>query len=378
VQLVINTFGASLRKEGDRFLVQAGDKRFAVSAHKVQSILITTAAHLSTDAIELASAHNIDLVFLDKHGDPYARVWQTKMGSTAAIRRRQIEAADGPEGLAFVRGWVEAKVRHQLEFIDELSRRRPESADIFHSPLTTLHDCLGKVGQVTGELDQQRGTLMGLEGTGGRVYFACLGKLVPEAFRFNGRSRQPATDEFNAMLNYSYGVLYSLVEKACICAGLDPFVGFLHTDNYNKKSLVFDLIEPFRILGDRATLLLFTGRRVQKDYFEPVPGGIALNKEGRAFFIAQLNERLDHVVRYPVQGKPGKTRNVKERDVIRHEAHALANALLGKTDMPRVVETRTLWSDDSTGAAEPVEGDEEPVGAAEPEPPEKVGDDGEP
>ena len=39
-------------------------------------------------------------------------------------------------------------------------------------------------------------------------------------------------------------------------------VGFLHTDNYNKKSLVFDLIEPFRILGDRTTVLLFTGRRV--------------------------------------------------------------------------------------------------------------------
>jgi len=306
VQLVINTFGASLRKEGDRFLVQAGDKRFAVSAHKVQSILIATAAHLSTDAIELASAHNIDLVFLDKHGDPFARVWQTRMGSTAAIRRRQIEAADGPEGLAFVRGWVEAKVRHQHEFLDELSRRRPESADLFLSPLATLRDCLAKVGRVKGELDQQRGTLMGLEGTAGRVYFACLGRLVPEAFRFDGRSRQPARDEFNAMLNYSYGVLYSLVEKACICAGLDPFVGFLHTDNYNKKSLVFDLIEPFRILGDRATLLLFTGRRVQKDYFEPVPGGIALNKEGRAFFIGQLNERLDHVVRYPVQGKPAR------------------------------------------------------------------------
>ena len=48
-------------------------------------------------------------------------------------------------------------------------------------------------------------------------------------------------------------MLYSLVERACIVAGLDPFVGFLHTDNYNKKSLVFDLIEPFRVLGERAT-----------------------------------------------------------------------------------------------------------------------------
>jgi CRISPR-associated protein Cas1 len=301
MQLVINTFGASLRKEGDRFLVKAGDKQFAVSAHKVQSILLTPAAHLSTDAIELASVHNIDLVFLDKYGDPYARVWQTRMGSTAAIRRRQIEAAEGPEGLALVRDWVQAKLRHQLEFLEELSRRRPEAGAVFESPLGTLRDCLAQVGGITGGLDEQRGTVMGLEGTAGRVYFACLGKLVPEAFRFEGRSRQPAKDEFNAMLNYGYGVLYALVEKACICAGLDPFVGFLHTDNYNKKSLVFDLIEPFRIVGDRATLLLFTGRRVQKDYFEAVPGGVALNKEGRAFFISQLNERLDHVVRYPVR-----------------------------------------------------------------------------
>jgi hypothetical protein len=27
---------------------------------------------------QLANRHNIDLVFLDRHGDPFARVWQTK------------------------------------------------------------------------------------------------------------------------------------------------------------------------------------------------------------------------------------------------------------------------------------------------------------
>ncbi len=49
------------------------------------------------------------------------------------------------------------------------------------------------------------------------------------------------------------------MEKACILAGLDPCLGFLHTDNYGKPSLVFDLIEPFRILAERAVVLLFTG-----------------------------------------------------------------------------------------------------------------------
>jgi hypothetical protein len=37
------------------------------------------------------------------------------------------------------------------------------------------------------------------------------------------------------MLNYGHGVLYSMVEKACIIAGLDPYIGVLHTDNYNNK-----------------------------------------------------------------------------------------------------------------------------------------------
>jgi CRISPR-associated protein Cas1 len=353
VQLVINTFGALLRKEGDQFLVRAGDRKFTVSAHKVQSILIATAVSVSSDALELAVAHNIDVVFLGRDGDPFARVWQTKMGSTAAIRRRQLEAAAAPEGLALARGWIEAKLRHQAEFLEELRQRRPDSQALFDAPLGTIRASLERVGRLEGTLEEQRGSLMGLEGSAGRAYFACLGQLVPEAYRFEGRSRQPARDGFNAMLNYSYGVLYSLVERACICAGLDPFMGFLHTDNYNKLSLVFDLIEPFRILGERATLLLFTGRRAQKEFFEEVPGGVALSKDGRAFFIGQFNERLDKTIRYPVQGKPGKTRNVKQRDVIQHEAHALANALLGKTDVPQLVQTRVLWEEGAAAEDEP-------------------------
>jgi CRISPR-associated protein Cas1 len=311
VQLVINTFGACLRKQGEQFVVIAGDKKLAISAHKVQSILITTSVQLTTDAIELALAHNTDLVVLDRHGEPLGRFWQSRMGSTATIRRRQLEAAAGPEGLALALSWVEAKLRHQVEFLEELQQRRPGGEGVFEGPLGTIRANLARLSELVGTLEEQRGTVMGLEGSAGRAYFGCLGQLVPETFRFTRRSRQPAEDGFNAMLNYGYGVLYSLVEKACVCAGLDVHLGFLHTDNYAKPSLVFDLIEPFRIVAERATLLLFTGRGV----------------------------------RYPVQGHPGRCRNIKQRDVIQHEAHALANMLLGKRDLPRIVETRKIWEE---------------------------------
>ena len=64
-------------------------------------------------------------------------------------------------------------------------------------------------------------------------------------YAFESRSRNPA-DPFNCMLNYSYGILYSNVEKACIIAGLDPYIGIMHTDNYNKKALVYDIVEMYR------------------------------------------------------------------------------------------------------------------------------------
>ena len=151
------------------------------------------------------------------------------------------------------------------------------------------------------------------------------------------------------MLNYAYGVLYSQIEIALILAGLDPFIGFLHTDNYNKRSLVFDMIEPFRIIAERSTVLFFTGRRVKKDFFREVPGGIELTPDGRAALISNINDRLDKAVKYPVQRvkKPGgkKFRRIKLRATMQHEAHGLANRLLGKEDMPRIVDSESLFAD---------------------------------
>ncbi len=54
MQLVINTPGSYLREKEGNFLVKTDEQVFEVSAKKVQSIMITTSAYLSTDAIKLA------------------------------------------------------------------------------------------------------------------------------------------------------------------------------------------------------------------------------------------------------------------------------------------------------------------------------------
>jgi len=126
-------------------------------------------------------------------------------------------------------------------------------------------------------------------------------------------------------------ILYGRVEKACVLSGLDPYVGFLHTDNYNKKSLVFDLIEPFRIFAEQTTIYLFTGRKIQDDYFDCAEGSATLNINGKPLVVESMHAHLDETVRY-------RRKNVKRKHIIQHEAHRLANILLVDED-----HTRPQW-----------------------------------
>lgn len=321
MHLVINTRGAYLRKEKNCFIVKNDEKVFEVSAEKVDSILITTAATISTDAIEFAVANNIEILFLDRFGDPYGRIWHCKLGSTTLIRRRQLEIMRTPEGFDLVRGWVGEKIGHQIGFVKDLRKNRPS----YHGPLQEAIDRLdhlhAELMALNGTVASHRGIIMGIEGASSATYFDAISLVLPDPWKFAGRSRDPAHDAFNCLLNYGYGILYGLVERACIIAGLDPYVGILHTDNYNKMSFVFDLIEIFRGKVDRTVMGLFARRQVNEGLFDRVHGGLTLNREGKAVLITAINEAFDAPIEY-------RGRQVKFRNVVQLTCHAVANRMI--------------------------------------------------
>jgi len=321
MQLVINTYGSYLQKNGDCFKVKTDDKVFEVSCKKVSSILISTAAYITTDAIKMAMENNIDIVFIDEFGNPYGRVWHPKLGSTTLIRRRQLEIAEIEEGFRLALEWVKTKFNNQIELLKRLRQTRPHRSQEITSYIERLEKVSEGLNNLKGKIDECRSTIMGIEGSGGRIYFEALSSLMPDRFKFDGRSRNPARDEFNALLNYAYGVLYSLVEKACIIAGLDPYVGFIHTDHYNKKSLVFDLIENYRIWADEVVVNLFAGRKVKVEHFDAIPNGFTLNKEGKAVLLTDFNAFMDESIRY-------RGRNIKRSNIIQFDCHRIANELI--------------------------------------------------
>lgn len=323
MELVINSYGAFLQKSGDCFKIRTDERTAEISCQKVSAILISTAATITTDAIRLAMDNNIDIVFVDEFGNPFARIWHPKLGSTTLIRRKQLEISESEAGCQLALEWVKNKFNNQIDLLKQLRQTRPHRSAEITFYIEQLSNIASQLDRLAGNIGDVRSAILGIEGTGARVYFEIISRLLPERFQFEGRSRNPAKDPFNALLNYAYGVLYSKVEKACIIAGLDPYLGFIHSDNYNKKSLVFDLIENYRIWADQLVVNLFAARKVKLEMFDQIPNGLSLNKDGKALLIAEFNSFLDESIRY-------RGRNIQRKNIIQFDCHRLANKLIGK------------------------------------------------
>jgi len=325
-QLVINTYGTYLSKKDGCFRLKNDENTVDISPKKIKSIIISTGCSLSSDAIELALENNIDVVLLDKFGNPLGRVWHCKPASTNLIRRRQLEISSNEDGFEMAKEWILEKINHQVKFLDKLAiKRSQEKQETVKEYKLNIDKLKTKISELKGYSEEIREQLMGYEGNCGKNYFAVLEYLIPERFKFSGRSARPAKDEFNCMLNYAYGVLYSQVERSIILAGLDPYIGFIHTDDYNKKSMVFDLIEQYRIYADEIVFHLFSQKKVNDEYFDKIKGGFSLNKEGKKVLISTLNEHLDSTINY-------RGRNIKRRDSIQFDCHRIANKLIGEED----------------------------------------------
>jgi len=325
MQLVLNTRGAFLKKNNNCFIVKNGEQSFEISASKLDSILITTSATVTTDAMKLAVDNNIDIVFLDHFGNPYGRVWHCKLGSTTLIRRRQLEVSLGKGGLIMARSWAIEKMDNQARYLKELKKNHPNIKSDLNYHIERIEVLIEEMGTVSGTIDKNRNRIMGIEGLASRVYFDAIAEVMPEKWKFYGRSRDPAADGFNCMLNYAYGVLYSMVEKSIIIAGLDPYIGFIHSDNYNKKSFVFDLIELYRTYADQTVVPIFTRRMAKEDMFDSVPNGFTLNATGKVLLLRLLNETFEKSVNYG-------GRNIKIRNIMQSDCHRIANDLISEVE----------------------------------------------
>lgn len=328
MQIYLQSFRAKLRVRNGLFEVRYANEKMKVhreqfSAKKVEAIWLQDKTSVSIAAIQLAIQEGIDVLFLNKFGHPTGRLLSTKPTGTTRIQKAQLGLSQQPFiSLQFAHQWIVKKMINQRVFLRELKAyRSPEKQHFLENQAQKIQRLIEKAKQLTNfESLKWSGSIRGLEGTSGRIYFESLSTLLPKEWRFTGRSRRPAKDEFNAFLNYSYGILYSVIERALLRVGLNPAIGFLHRDGYHQMSLVFDFIEPYRILSERAIFKLFSQKKVSKKDVSTVEKGLSLDKEGRKEVIAAFNQsigkkRLFNAKRYRI------------RDIIEKEARQFAKSV---------------------------------------------------
>lgn len=327
MQLYITTFGSFLHIKDGMFQVKYKEEgkevKKKIPPKKVSSIVLDRGTSLTYEVVKTALSHNIDIVFAEGDGAPIGRVWHSKLGSTTHIRKRQLEASMNAEAVHWIKIWVTDKINHQIDFIKTLKKHRKARENEIDDALEKLKAVLVRIEKLQGEvITDIADSIRGHEGTAGRYYFGLLSSLLSKPYQFSGRSYRPAEDPFNAFLNYGYGILYSRIEKCIMIAGLDPYVGFLHRDDYNQTSFVFDFIEPYRPFVDLTVYRLFSGKKVNRDHYHEFTNGVGLTREGKKLIVESFVERFDtDKIRF-------RGRNQTRMNAIQQDAHSFANKLI--------------------------------------------------
>lgn len=298
MELVLNTFGISLSRDNEAFVITHKDGRQRIPVIGIKSIQISRGAQITSDAVMLAIENEIEIMFMDKSGVPVGRVWSPKYGSISTIRKGQLNFTFTKDALLWIKEIISQKIENQQALL--LMMRTEDSAtdNLRNKSISRLEDYRTKIAKLDGEIvSDVASQLRGWEGVSSKIYFETLNHFIPEEYRFAARSQHPAMDVVNALLNYGYGLLYGKIEGALIKAGIDPYVGIMHRDDYNRPVLVYDVIEIYRIWVDYVVYSLVAQRVITDDYYSVrEDGSYWLEGLGRRVLIQSMNDYLEEVV----------------------------------------------------------------------------------
>lgn len=300
MELVINNFGVSLSRDNEGFVITNADGRQRIPAVGITSIQISRGAQITSDAVMLAVENEIEVLFNDRAGNPVARVWSPKYGSVATIRKGQLTFTFSQDAVVWIKEVLCQKIENQQAMLLMVSAGETDKAvscEVTKS-IHRLEDYRTKIRSVEGKVvSDVAPTLRGWEGVSSKIYFTTLNLFIPEPYRFEKRTQHPATDVANALLNYGYGVLYGKIEGALIKAGIDPYVGVMHRDDYNRPVLVYDVIELYRVWIDYVVVQLLAQQLVSDEHYSMREDGSCwLEALGRRILIQSINDYLDEVV----------------------------------------------------------------------------------
>lgn len=300
--LYITTPDRYLSLDGENVVIQQGGSELGrVPLHNLERIMTFGYTGASPALMGKCASCGIELVFMSGHGKFLARV-EGEVNGNVLLRRQQYRYADDKKrSLAIAKNIICAKLFNSRWTIERTLRDHPMRIDTdrFRERSALLRNALSNAANAP-----DADALRGIEGEGAQVYFSAFNEMIlqqKDEFSFETRNKRPPKDRVNALLSFAYSLAASMCASSLEAVGLDPYVGFMHTDRPGRRSLALDMVEEFRApLCDRFVLTLINKKIVTPgDFDEREDGAVLLNDNGRRTFLTAWQKRKDDEIRHP-------------------------------------------------------------------------------
>ncbi len=300
--LYITTDGSYVHKERETLVIeQEGEKVFQLPFHSIQNMFCFGRVMVSPGLMAACGDKGIGISFFTGYGKFQSRLQGPQSGNVLLRRAQYREADQSPQILA--RLFIAAKLANSRNVIMRHQRNHGQDEQL-EKLVSSLANNLKRLER-SSDVDQMRG----IEGDSAASYFGCFNSLIVEnlreSFSFSGRTKRPPLDRVNALLSFSYTLLTHEIASALQGVGIDPYVGFLHTDRSGRLSLALDMLEEFRAWWcDRFVLTLINRKQISpNDFIEESSEAILLTDDARKKFLTAWQEKKQDELKHPYTGE---------------------------------------------------------------------------
>ena len=229
--LYVTSEKSYLSLDGENVVVVDDKKEIGrIPLHNLEGIISFGYRGTSPALMGACAERNISLCYLTPQGKFLARI-SGKIKGNIVLRHRQYKSSDDEAiSMEIARNCILGKVYNARGVLERGLRdhKFQINAEKVKKASDNLKNSIKYI-----QNSQTKGELRGYEGEAASVYFGVFDELIlqqKKEFSFQRRNKRPPKDNVNAMLSFVYTLLANNVVSALESVGLDPYVGYLHTE----------------------------------------------------------------------------------------------------------------------------------------------------
>ena len=300
--LYVTSENSYLSLDGENLVVLEDKEEVGrVPLHNLEGIVSFGYRGTSPALMGACAEKNISLCYLTPQGKFLARITGPVKGNVI-LRQQQFNSRNDEKiCLEIAKNCIIGKVYNARWVLERAIRDHPMQIDVEKVKKASI---LLKESYARIENSVTTEQLLGYEGEAASIYFAVFDQLILQQkkdFPFQGRNRRPPLDNVNALLSFVYTLLANMITSALESVGLDPYLGYLHTDRPGRASLSLDLIEELRaIMADRFVLTLINKKIVTgKNFSRKENGAVLMDDELRRKVLTEWQNKKKEVITHP-------------------------------------------------------------------------------